>query len=220
MIDDSGPRLLEYNVRFGDPECQVLMPRLMSDLLPALIAARDGVLKNFDLRWYDDAALTVVMASKGYPGAYDKGSEIRGLDEAAGLDGVTIFHAGTANDDEAIVATRDLSDPSVIACKLVTESLFTRWQAAELISGRIQLKIGKYRLRDQTGFTGCSRRRDSRDHRSQRRRENHVGLPVGRGTAARFRSNPLSGKRHHPDAGPPAPSSGNRTVFPDHQHYP
>jgi len=105
MIDDSGPRLLEYNVRFGDPECQVLMPRLMSDLLPALIAARDGVLKNFDLRWYDDAALTVVMASNGYPGAYDKGSKIGGLDEAAKLDGVTIFHAGTANDGEAIVAT-------------------------------------------------------------------------------------------------------------------
>jgi phosphoribosylamine--glycine ligase len=105
MIDDNGPRLLEYNARFGDPECQVLMPRLMSDLLPALIAARDGVLKNFDLRWYDDAALTVVMAAKGYPGAYDKGGEIRGLDEAAALDGITIFHAGTANDGEAIVAT-------------------------------------------------------------------------------------------------------------------
>ena len=69
MITASGPKLIEYNARFGDPETQVLMLRLMSDLLPALIASRDGQLKNFDLRWYPDAALTVVMAAKGYPGA-------------------------------------------------------------------------------------------------------------------------------------------------------
>ena len=72
MITEDGPKLIEYNVRFGDPECQVLMMRLKSDLLPALIAARDGLLKNFDLRWYDDAALTVVMAAKGYPGQLRK----------------------------------------------------------------------------------------------------------------------------------------------------
>ena len=81
MITDKGPQLIEYNVRFGDPECQVLMLRLMSDLVPALVAARDGQLKNFDLRWYGDAALTVVMATKGYPGAYGKGSVIEGLDD-------------------------------------------------------------------------------------------------------------------------------------------
>jgi phosphoribosylamine--glycine ligase len=95
MIGKDGPRLIEYNCRFGDPECQVLMLRLMSDLLPALIAARDGQLKNFDLRWYPHAALTVVMAANGYPGAYDKGSVIEGLDSAAALDDVQIFHAGT-----------------------------------------------------------------------------------------------------------------------------
>ena len=67
-------------MRFGDPETQVLMLRLMSDLVPALLAARDGVLKNFDLRWYDDAALTVVMAANGYPGDYAKGTVIDGLD--------------------------------------------------------------------------------------------------------------------------------------------
>src|SRR5262249_55757571 len=77
------------------PECQVLMPRLMSDLVPALVAARDGVLKNFDLRWYPEAALTVVMATKGYPGNYGRGSVIEGLDEAAKLDDVGIFPAGT-----------------------------------------------------------------------------------------------------------------------------
>ena len=73
MITADGPKLIEYNVRFGDPECQVLMLRLMSDLVPALIASRDGMLKSFDLRWYPKTALTVVMAAKGYPGAYAKG---------------------------------------------------------------------------------------------------------------------------------------------------
>jgi phosphoribosylamine---glycine ligase len=104
MITDKGPQLIEYNVRFGDPECQVLMLRLMSDLVPALIAARDGQLKNFDLRWYPDAALTVVMATKGYPGAYGKGSVIEGLDQAAQVEGVEIFHAGTKADGEKILA--------------------------------------------------------------------------------------------------------------------
>jgi len=104
MIAKDGPQLIEYNVRFGDPETQVLMLRLMSDFLPALMAARDGQLKNFDLRWYDDAALTVVMAAKGYPGSYDKGSVIDGLDEAAQIEGVEIFHAGTKSDGTHILA--------------------------------------------------------------------------------------------------------------------
>jgi phosphoribosylamine--glycine ligase len=104
MITATGPKLIEYNVRFGDPECQVLMLRLMSDLLPALLAARDGMLNNFALRWYPEAALTVVMATKGYPGSYAKGSEIAGLADAAQLEGVEIFHAGTARDDGRILA--------------------------------------------------------------------------------------------------------------------
>jgi phosphoribosylamine--glycine ligase len=104
MIDAEGPKLIEYNVRFGDPECQVLMPRLMSDLVPALIAARDGVLKNFALRWYDQAALTVVMAAKGYPGNYARGSVIQGLEEAAQIEGVEIFHAGTRAEGGRILA--------------------------------------------------------------------------------------------------------------------
>jgi phosphoribosylamine--glycine ligase len=104
MITAKGPQLIEYNTRFGDPECQVLMLRLMSDLLPALLAARDGQLKNFDLRWYPHAALTVVMAANGYPGAYDKGSEIGGLADAAALDDVEIFHAGTKSQDGKILA--------------------------------------------------------------------------------------------------------------------
>jgi phosphoribosylamine--glycine ligase len=104
MITKEGPKLIEYNVRFGDPECQVLMLRLMSDLLPAMLACRDGVLKTFDLRWYSDAALTVVMAAKGYPGNYAKGSVIEGLDAAAAVEGVEIFHAGTRLEGNRIVA--------------------------------------------------------------------------------------------------------------------
>jgi phosphoribosylamine---glycine ligase len=104
MLTAQGPKLIEYNVRFGDPECQVLMLRLMSDLVPALIASRDGQLKNFDLRWYDEAALTVVMATNGYPGSYGKGSVIRGLDAAAALESVEIFHAGTKVEGGQITA--------------------------------------------------------------------------------------------------------------------
>ena len=104
MIRHGEPKLIEYNCRFGDPECQVLVPRLKSDLLSALIAARDGVLGTFDLRWRNDAALTVVMAAKGYPGTYEKGSEIRGLSEAARVEGVEIFHAGTVARDGSIFA--------------------------------------------------------------------------------------------------------------------
>ena len=104
MITATGPKLIEYNVRFGDPECQVLMLRLMSDLVPALLAARDGVLKDFTLRWHSDAALTVVMAAQGYPGSYAKGSEINGLAAAEQVDGVEIFHAGTVRDGTRILA--------------------------------------------------------------------------------------------------------------------
>jgi len=105
MITAEGPKLIEYNCRFGDPECQVLMLRLKSDLLPALMAARDGILDSVDLRWSEDAALTVVMAARGYPGSYDKGTEIRGLEKAREVPGVQIFHAGTGMRDGRLVAT-------------------------------------------------------------------------------------------------------------------
>jgi phosphoribosylamine--glycine ligase len=104
MITADGPKLIEYNARFGDPETQVLMLRLMSDLVPALLASRDGQLKSFDLRWYADPALTVVMAAKGYPGEYARGSVIEGLDDAAKVEGVEIFHAGTKADGNRILA--------------------------------------------------------------------------------------------------------------------
>jgi phosphoribosylamine--glycine ligase len=104
MITADGPKLIEYNVRFGDPECQVLMPRLMSDLVPALVASCDGMLRNFDLRWYPEAALTVVMAAKGYPGDYKRGTPIEGLEDAAQVEGVEIFHAGTRAEGGRILA--------------------------------------------------------------------------------------------------------------------
>jgi phosphoribosylamine---glycine ligase len=106
MIGKDGPKTLEFNVRFGDPECEVLMMRLKSDLLPALIAAVDGQLKNFDLRWHDDAALTVIMAANGYPGTPQKGTVIEGLDAAGKVGGVSVFHAGTKSevrDGKAVV---------------------------------------------------------------------------------------------------------------------
>ena len=104
MLTVDGPKLFEFNVRFGDPECQVLMLRMMSDIVPALLAACDGELKHFDLRWYPEPAITVVMAAKGYPGDYRKNTRIEGLDKAAAIDGVEIFHAGTIEKDGAILA--------------------------------------------------------------------------------------------------------------------
>ena len=105
ILTKDGPQLIEYNCRFGDPECQVLLPRLKSDLLPALIAAHDGELEDFDLRWRDEVALCVVMAARGYPGTPVKGTEIRGLDVAAAADtSVRIFHAGTKRVGDKLVA--------------------------------------------------------------------------------------------------------------------
>ncbi|MDQ0559545.1 phosphoribosylamine--glycine ligase [Rhizobium mesoamericanum] len=103
MITARGPELIEYNVRFGDPECQVLMMRLKSDLLPLLFATANGTLDEVAAEWTDDPALTVVMASKGYPGSYDKNTLIRHLPEAG--EGAKVFHAGTALKDGALVAT-------------------------------------------------------------------------------------------------------------------
>lgn len=103
MITQKGPELIEYNVRFGDPECQVLMMRLKSDLLELLYAAATGTLNQVEALWSDDVALSVVMASKGYPAAYDKNTPIAKLPATAR--GEKIFHAGTAIKDGQLVAT-------------------------------------------------------------------------------------------------------------------
>jgi phosphoribosylamine---glycine ligase len=104
MITGSGPKLIEYNVRFGDPETQVLMMRLKSDLLSALVATADGTLDQLTLRWIEDVALTVVLAAEGYPGTPRKGTEIRSLTAAKKIDGIEIFHAGTRRDGKRILA--------------------------------------------------------------------------------------------------------------------
>ncbi len=104
MLTEAGPKLLEYNVRFGDPECQVLIMRLQSDIVPALLAARDGVLDRVDLRWYDQASICVVMAAEGYPDDPRRGSEIRGLERAGEDPDVKIFHAGTRRDGARLLA--------------------------------------------------------------------------------------------------------------------
>jgi phosphoribosylamine--glycine ligase len=133
MLTPEGPKLFEYNVRFGDPECQVLMLRMMSDIVPAMLAACDGQLKNFDLRWFDEAALTVVMASKGYPGDYAKGTRIEGLDDAGKVEGVEIFHAGTVSKDGHIFANGGRVLNVCASGKTVTEAQQRAYEAIDRI---------------------------------------------------------------------------------------
>jgi len=133
MLTRQGPKLFEYNVRFGDPECQVLMLRMMSDIVPAFLAACDGELRHFNLRWYPEPALTVVMAAKGYPGDYRKGARIDGLDDAAKIEGVEIFHAGTVAKDSAIYANGGRVLNVCAMGKTVTEAKARVYQAIGLI---------------------------------------------------------------------------------------
>jgi phosphoribosylamine--glycine ligase len=133
MIKAGEPKLIEYNCRFGDPECQVLMRRLKSDLATALLATRDKQLKHLDLRWADDAALTVVMAARGYPGEYAKGSEIRNLDAAAEVEGVQIFHAATERQDGKLIATGGRVLNVTAAGKTVAEARQRAYQAVDRI---------------------------------------------------------------------------------------
>ena len=105
MLTDSGPKVLEFNARFGDPETQVYLPRLEGDLLELLQASVDGCLEQASMSWNDRATVCVVMASGGYPGSYPKGKVITGLDEVARLDNVKVFHAGTALQDDQVVTS-------------------------------------------------------------------------------------------------------------------
>ncbi len=133
MITPEGPKLIEYNARFGDPECQVLMLRLKDDLLTILNAAVDGVLDQVGVRWRDEAALAVVMAARGYPGPYQNGSEIRGLPKAAALPGVEIFHAGTRRDDGRILAAGGRVLNVAALGKDVAEAQARAYRAIDLI---------------------------------------------------------------------------------------
>ena len=105
MITAEGPKLIEYNVRFGDPECQVLMPRLDCDLVEVLAATASGNLDAAAIRWSKDFATTVVMVNGGYPGSFDKGGIIEGIEAANAVPGVTVFQAGTAVQSNQLVAS-------------------------------------------------------------------------------------------------------------------
>jgi phosphoribosylamine--glycine ligase len=134
MLTGDGPKLIEFNVRFGDPECQVLLMKLRSDLLPALAAACDGELGHFDLRWHPVHAVGVVVAARGYPDAPDRGSVIRGLDRAAAVPGVRVFHAGTAADADGTI--RAVGGRVLTVCatgERLSTALETAYQAVDAL---------------------------------------------------------------------------------------
>jgi phosphoribosylamine--glycine ligase len=133
MITAEGPKLLEINVRFGDPECQPLMMRLKSDLLEALVACAEGHLDKIKLEWHEEVALLVVMAANGYPGLYKKGSIIRGLDAANSVEGVIVFHAGTQSKNGAILATGGRVLGVTALARTVAEAQKKAYQAIDLI---------------------------------------------------------------------------------------
>ena len=105
MIKDNEPKLIEYNVRFGDPECQVIIPRLENDLVELLVNVKEKNLDNYTLKWKENFAITVVLAAKGYPESYETGDEIKGLDVIDNIDDVEIFHAGTKNKNNKIITS-------------------------------------------------------------------------------------------------------------------
>ena len=105
MLTPAGPKVIEYNARFGDPETEVLMPRLKSDLVEVMLACADQRLDEVELEWRDEWAVSVVLTSAGYPGSYEKGKVITGIDDAATMENVTVYHAGTAVNDEGELVT-------------------------------------------------------------------------------------------------------------------
>ena len=151
MLTDEGPKLLEYNVRFGDPECQALVMRLKSDLLPALLAVHDGVLRDVDLRWYDETALCVVMAARGYPDDPLRGTEIRGLAAAASDPDVKIFHAGTRREGGRLLA----DGGRVLGVTALGSDLAAARARAYTAIGRIDWPEGFYRRDIGKRFSDC-----------------------------------------------------------------
>ncbi len=105
MLTEDGPKVLEFNARFGDPETQVVLPRMHADLLEVFLACDAGTLEDTPIEWGDDWAVSVVLASAGYPGSYESGKCITGIDEASAQDGVTVYHAGTKLDSDGNLLT-------------------------------------------------------------------------------------------------------------------
>jgi phosphoribosylamine--glycine ligase len=141
MIENGAPRLVEYNVRFGDPECQVLMMRLGAQAFDLMQATAEGRLKGCQVNWADDHALTVVMAARGYPGAYAKGSTIKGLDRVDEDSGHMVFHAGTARADGQVTA----AGGRVLAVTARAATLAQAQQEAYGMTARIDWPEGFFR---------------------------------------------------------------------------
>jgi phosphoribosylamine--glycine ligase len=143
MITDDGPRVLEFNCRFGDPETQALLPRMKSDLLPLLDATIDGKIDTQTIEWNECASVTVVLASAGYPNKYETGKRISGLSDAAKLEGVQVFHAGTKSANGEVVT----SGGRVLAVSALGPTIkAARERAYQAVSG--------------IHFDGCHFRRD------------------------------------------------------------
>ena len=147
MLTKNGPKLIEYNVRFGDPECQVILTRIKSNLFEAILAAVDHTLENFHLRFYEEVALTVVMASKGYPGKYKANSIINGITEANNVKGVKVFHAGTKQDSDRNILSNGGRVLSITAnAKNMEEARVLAYKAIDYIKwddGFYRKDIGK-----------------------------------------------------------------------------
>ena len=147
MLTKDGPKLIEYNVRFGDPECQVILTRIKSNLFEAILAAVDHTLEKFHLRFYDEVALTIVMASNGYPGKYKTHSIIKGIADANNIKGIKVFHAGTTLDSEKNIVSNGGRVLSVTAnAKNIEEARVLAYKAIEYIKwddGFYRKDIGK-----------------------------------------------------------------------------
>ncbi|MFA9431450.1 phosphoribosylamine--glycine ligase [Egicoccus sp. AB-alg2] len=145
LVDTAtGPRLLEFNARFGDPETQVVLPRLASDFGELLWASATGSVRDVDVAWHEDAAVTVVLASGGYPGEYRTGVPVSGVEDADTLDGVQVFHAGTRRDDDGRLVTAGGRVLNVTA------------RAATVADARARA----YEAADRIAFDGLHRRTD------------------------------------------------------------
>ena len=135
MLTEDGPKVLEYNARFGDPEAQVVLPRLESDLVDVMEAVAEGRADDIDLAWSDTWAVCVVLASEGYPGSYEKGKVILGIEEAEDLEGVTVFHAGTTRNADGELITAGGRVLNVVALGDTFEEARERaYEACDLIN--------------------------------------------------------------------------------------
>ncbi|VAX15802.1 Phosphoribosylamine--glycine ligase [hydrothermal vent metagenome] len=134
MLTDDGPKVLEFNCRFGDPECQPILMRLESDIVPLLLASVDGNLKDVTAKWSSRSTVCVVMASGGYPGPYEKGKEIHGLKEAALVNNVVVFHAGTTLDNDRVLTSGGRVLGVTASGSTVGEAIDTAYEAVSKIS--------------------------------------------------------------------------------------